>query len=130
MVKLKNKFEKDKQTSPWGDYLSFATGGPTGVLLKKDVKTKIADKLVAENPNIIKISDTKYINTETNVNEYNEIGKNKFATSLAKFQTSYFSSIINARKLNHRQKMFQYFTISILRPAWRLLGWSAVTLKK
>ena len=55
-IKLKNKFEKDKQTSPWVDYLSFATGGPTGVLLNKDVKTKIADKLVAENPNVKKRS--------------------------------------------------------------------------
>ncbi len=78
-IKLKDKFKKDKQTSPWVDYLSFATGAPTGVLFNKDVKTQIANKLVAENPNIIKISDTKYINTETGVNEYNEIGKNKFA---------------------------------------------------
>ena len=78
-IKLKEKFEKDKQTSPWIDYLSFASGAPTSVLYNKNVKTQIANKLVAENPNVIKISDTKYINTETGVNEYNEIGKNKFA---------------------------------------------------
>ena len=78
-IKLKEKFEKDKSTSPWVDYLAFAAGAPMETLYNKNVKTQIADKLVAENPKIIKISDTKYVNTETGVNEYNEIGRNKFA---------------------------------------------------
>ena len=78
--KLKKKLEQDKKTSPWVDYLTFAAGAPKNLsLLNKETKTQIADKLAASNSDIVKISDTNYVNTKTGYNEYNEIGRNKFA---------------------------------------------------
>ena len=58
------------------------------------------------------------------------VGKNNFATSLAKFQTIYYEDIMYNRKLNYKQKIFKYFSIGIFRPAWRILGWTAIVLKK
>ena len=58
------------------------------------------------------------------------VGKNNFATSLAKFQTEYFSNIINNRKLNYKQKMFKCLSVGIIRPTFRIVGWISTLLKK
>jgi hypothetical protein len=58
------------------------------------------------------------------------VGKNNFATSLAIFQTQYFEDMLYNRKLNYKQKMFKCLSVGILRPAWRILGWMSILLKK
>ena len=58
------------------------------------------------------------------------VGKNIFATSLAKFQTTYFEDIMYNRKLNYKQKMFKCLSVGIIRPTFRIVGWISTLLKK
>ena len=73
---LKLKAEEDPKTKGLVDALIFATGGPLPDFSNK-TKTEIADNLAANDLNIYKVSDTKFININTGENIYQNIGKNQ-----------------------------------------------------
>jgi hypothetical protein len=58
------------------------------------------------------------------------VGKNDFVTSLAEFQTNYFEDIMYNHKLNYKQKLWRCFSVSIIRPILRIVGWISALLKK
>ena len=77
---LKLKAEENPETKGWVQSLIFATGGP-----KPDIsdttKTEIAENLAANDLNIFKVSDTKFIDTRTDKNIYQDIGKNRLTSA-------------------------------------------------
>jgi len=76
---LKLKAEEDPKTKGLVDALIFATGGPLPDFSNK-TKTEIADNLAANDLNIYKVSDTKFININTGENIYQNIGKNQLTS--------------------------------------------------
>jgi len=72
---LKIKAEENAETKGWVKSLIFATGGPLPNYSNK-LKTEIANDLAANDLNIFKVSDTKFINISTGENIYQNIGKN------------------------------------------------------
>ena len=83
---LKLEAQENPKSQGWVNALIFATGGPLS--MREDslpgfsdiTKTKIADQLAANDLNIMKISDTKYININTGENIYQDIGKNRLTS--------------------------------------------------
>jgi len=76
---LKLKAEENPKTKGLVDALIFATGGPRPDFSNK-TKTEIADNLAANDLNIYKVSDTKFININTGENIYQNIGKNQLTS--------------------------------------------------
>ena len=76
---LKLKAEENPKTKGLVDALIFATGGPLPDFSNK-TKTEIADNLAANDLNIYKVSDTKFININTGENIYQNIGKNQLTS--------------------------------------------------
>jgi len=76
---LKLKAEEDPKTKGLVDALIFATGGPLPEYSNK-IKTEIANNLAANDLNIYKVSDTKFININTGENIYQNIGKNQLTS--------------------------------------------------
>ena len=76
---LKTKAEKNPETAGWVKSLIFATGGNIPEI-SNEKKTEIANDLAFNNLNIFKVSDTKFIDTRTNENIYQNIGKNQLTS--------------------------------------------------
>ena len=76
---LKLKAKEDPKTKGLVDALIFATGGPLPKFSNK-TKTQIANDLAANDLNIYKVSDTKFININTGENIYQNIGKNQLTS--------------------------------------------------
>ena len=76
---LKLKAEENPETAGWVKSLIFATGGSIPEVSNKK-KTEIANDLALNDLNIMKISDTKFINIQTGENIYQDIGKNQLTS--------------------------------------------------
>tara|TARA_R110000787_G_scaffold83226_1_gene179417 strand:- start:4 stop:4578 length:4575 start_codon:yes stop_codon:yes gene_type:complete len=76
---LKLKAIENPETAPWVNSLIFATGGTTPDLTNQ-TKTEIANGLALNDLNIIKVSNTNYIDTSTGNNIYQDIGKNRLTS--------------------------------------------------
>ena len=76
---LKLKAEENPETAGWVKSLIFATGGSIPEVSNKK-KTEIANDLSLNDLNIMKISDTKFINIQTGENIYQDIGKNQLTS--------------------------------------------------
>ena len=58
------------------------------------------------------------------------VHKNKYMTSFAKFTTQYYKDTMDNRQLSIRQNIFKFISNNILRPTYRIVGWTAVKLSK
>jgi hypothetical protein len=58
------------------------------------------------------------------------VHKNKYMTSFAKFITQYYKDTMDNRQLSIRQNIFKFISNNILRPTYRIVGWTAVKLSK
>jgi hypothetical protein len=76
---LKLKAEKNPETAGWVKSLIFATGGNIPEI-SNEKKTEIANDLAFNDLNIFKVSNTKFIDTRTNENIYQNIGKNQLTS--------------------------------------------------
>jgi len=76
---LKLKAEENPETAGWVKSLIFATGGSIPEISNKK-KTEIANDLALNDLNIIRVNDTKFIDTRTDENIYQNIGKNQLTS--------------------------------------------------
>ena len=58
------------------------------------------------------------------------VHKNKYMTSFAKFITQYYKDTMDNKKLNTKQNVFKFVSKNILRPTYRIIGWTAQKLSK
>jgi hypothetical protein len=58
------------------------------------------------------------------------VHKNKYMTSFAKFITQYYKDTMDNKKLSTKQNVFKFVSKNILRPTYRIIGWTAQKLSK
>ena len=58
------------------------------------------------------------------------VHKNKYMTSFAKFITQYYKDTMDNKKLSTKQNVFKFISKNILRPTYRIIGWTAQKLSK
>jgi len=58
------------------------------------------------------------------------VHKNKYMTSFAKFITQYYKDTMDNKQLNIKQNIFKFISNNILRPTYRIVGWTSVKLSK
>ena len=58
------------------------------------------------------------------------VHKNKYMTSFAKFITQYYKDTMDNKQLSIKQNIFKFISNNILRPTYRIVGWTSVKLSK
>ena len=58
------------------------------------------------------------------------VHKNKYMTSFAKFLTQYYKDTMDNKQLNIKQTVFKFISKNILRPTYRIVGWTSIKLSK
>jgi hypothetical protein len=58
------------------------------------------------------------------------VHKNKYMTSFAKFITQYYKDTMDNKQLSLKQNIFKFISKNILRPTYRIVGWTSVKLSK